>query len=320
MIKQLKWPISLAVLALVLVLLEPERILAEVHRLHPGWLALALTVTAGQTLLSAWRWRFTTTRLGLYLPWRQAIGDYYLASFANQTLPGGVLGDAWRAQRHARRTQSAQQQPFEGHRNQRGTAWRAVLIERGSGQLLVIGLSLISLLVLNQWLGPINPLLGTSEPAALGNILGVVALLAALIFGLTVTSFRRWQHHWVRFRADVYTAVLSREALAPQLASSLVIVVSYAAVFALAARAIGVDLQAAVLLSLALPVLLVMLIPLSIAGWGWREAAAGGLWMSLGLPPEQGVAVSMAYGGIVFLGASPGLIVWLTRPERPLPD
>lgn len=314
MMSRLKWPFSVSVLALVLVLFEPARILAEVQALHPGWLAIALAVTALQTLLSAWRWRFTVARLGLELPWRQALGDYYLAGFANQTLPGGVLGDAWRAQRHAGWQEAVPQKRRKGRR---GAAWRAVLIERGSGQVLVVVLSVFSLLMLARWQGQTTRLFATLAPDSLTGMLAVAACGAVLVCGLAVLTRGYWQRHWILFRADVQRALLSRGALAPQLASSLLIVMSYAAVFALAARAIGVDLPTAILLSLALPVLLAMLIPLSIAGWGWREAMAGGLWLGLGLPPEQGVAVSMAYGGIVFLGATPGLLVWLTRPDHP---
>jgi uncharacterized membrane protein YbhN (UPF0104 family) len=319
MIRRLQWPFSLAVLALVLILLEPERILAEVQALHPAWLALALIVTALQTLLSAWRWRFTALRLGLDLPWRQAVGDYFLAGFANQILPGGVLGDAWRAQRHA--GWQRHQQPGAKHGDEGGdkrddataAAWRAVLIERGSGQLLVVILSLVSLAALVRWQAPEVSPVAVPSLAGLTGSLALVASLGALV----CLTQRHWWHHWLRFRADVRRALLVREALVPQLAVSLLIVFTYTAVFALAGRAIGIDLPTAVLLALALPVLLAMLIPLSIAGWGWREAVAGGLWLSLGWPPEQGVAVSMAYGVIVFLGSTPGALVWLVRPDRP---
>jgi len=317
MLKRLKWPFSLMVLALVLLLFEPARILAEVHALHPGWLAVALSLTALQTGLSAWRWRFTADRLGLDLPWPRALGDYYLATFANQTLPGGVLGDAWRAQRHAGRQRQTQQHCQQDDAGSKGAAWRAVLIERGSGQVLVVFLSVLSLVLLTQWHGVLRPLY--AAPGPLATLLGAVALMATLLCGLAALTRRFWRPHWKRFRTDLKRS-MTGDAWLAQSASSLLIVLSYAAVFMLAARAIGVELSPLVLLCLALPVLLAMLIPLSIGGWGWREAMAGGLWLSLGLPPEQGVAVSISYGVIVFLGSTPGLLVWLTRPDRPPPD
>jgi uncharacterized membrane protein YbhN (UPF0104 family) len=299
MMRRLRWPISLAVLATLIWFFEPARLVAEVRSLHPGWLLLALITTVLQTLLSAWRWRFTARRLGLDLPWSRAIGDYFLAGFANQTLPGGILGDVWRAQRHA----------ADSHC--RGSAWRAVLIERGSGQALVLFLSLVSFPALLFWNDSTAPgprhlsFGGIFGPSAVG---AAVLVLAALMAILTRSL---WYAHWTRFKVDVQRALLAPDALPAQLIASLLIVFSYGLVFALAGLAIGVGLPLLLLLLIALPVLLAMLIPLSVAGWGWREAMAAGLWMSLGLPPEQGIAVSLTYGVIVALGTGPGLIVWM---------
>jgi uncharacterized membrane protein YbhN (UPF0104 family) len=308
MMRRLRWPISLAVLAALIWFFEPARLAAEVRSLHPGWLALALIITVLQTLLSAWRWRFTARRLGLDLPWSRAIGDYYLAGFANQTLPGGVLGDLWRAQRHA----------ADSHC--RGSAWRAVLIERGSGQVLVLFFSLVGVLFLPMTSGSSRPL---PLEEFLGSILGLGAIgtAAAVLVAIVVMATRRlWRDHWAQLQVEIQRALLASDALPAQLIASLLIVFSYALVFALAGRAIGVDLPLLLLLVVALPVLLAMLIPLSVAGWGWREAMAAGLWASLGLPPEQGIAVSLAYGVIVALGTGPGLIVWMLGHAKRAPQ
>jgi len=316
--ERLKWPFSLAVLGLVLVLIEPQSVWAQAQALQPVWLALALAVTVLQTLLSAWRWRFTAARLGLNLSWRQAVGDYYLASFANQTLPGGVLGDAWRAQRHAARQRKLPRQGVRDGDDAPAAAWRAVLIERGSGQVLVVLLSLLSLLALTHWQGSLSLTQVTASPGTAWTHTGTGAILALVLVlpALLAVSRRYWRPHWHRFRSDLLLALFSPRALLPQLLSSLLIVSSYALVFLFGARAIGVTMEAPILLCLALPVLLAMLIPFSVAGWGWREAMAGGLWLSLGWPPEQGVAVSLTYGVIVFLAATPGLFVWLARPAQ----
>ena len=303
---KLRWLISLLVLIVVLLWIDPRQVLAQVASLHIGWLILALVVTLAQTLLSAWRWRFTAHRLGLILSFRHALSDYYLACFANQTLPGGVLGDAWRAQRHA------------NHSGQPGAAWRAVILERACGQLLVIALGLISLLSLAN---------GSNSESASLKLLRADSFLAWLLVGGAVMVLglaarfalthakQRWPHLFTSFYSDLQAAVLAREAWPGQLISSLLIVGSYCLVFALAGRAIGVEAPWLLLISAALPVLLAMLIPFSVAGWGWREAMAGGLWFSLGLPPEQGIAISISYGVIVFLGSAPGLLVWLAQPR-----
>ena len=93
--------------------------------------------------LSAWRWRLTAQRLGAPIRFGEALREYYVATFLNQVLPGGVMGDAARAWRHARlsRTEAMDGAPVGL------AAWHAVLIERASGQLALLGVVLATLLV-----------------------------------------------------------------------------------------------------------------------------------------------------------------------------
>ncbi|MEX0870777.1 MAG: lysylphosphatidylglycerol synthase domain-containing protein, partial [Aquisalimonadaceae bacterium] len=86
--------ISLGLLALMAVLLDAGEVIELLLNADPTWLLFALAITVLQVLLSAWRWRFTAGRLGLTLPFPAAVREYYLATFINQVLPGGVLGDA----------------------------------------------------------------------------------------------------------------------------------------------------------------------------------------------------------------------------------
>jgi len=292
----LRWSISLGLIGLLLILIEPGRVLAELGDLDPGWLILALAVSVFQVGLSAWRWQFTAQRLGLNLPWRRAFFDYYLASLINQVLPGGLVGDAWRAHRHGR------------HSGQRGRAWRAVIIERASGQLVVVLLTAAALAMVPSW------------RAALVNIspgltMALLLLVITVVIGLFGYLARRWPELFQALRKDTHCALLAPRAWPVQLASSLLIVVSYTLVFALTARGLGIGLDFLLLMALAMPVLLAMLIPVTVAGWGFREAAAAGIWLSLGMNPEQGIAVALAYGLVILVASLPGLLVLAPRFE-----
>ncbi len=285
-----RWLISLAVLAGLMLWLNPARIAAEIGALEPGWLIFALLVSLAQTALSAWRWRFTADRLGLHLAPGRALADYYLAGFVNQVVPGGVAGDAWRAQRHARRSGRA------------GVAWRAVILERASGQLVVVALAALVVTLYPPWREGFAPAL-----LAAGLGLGLVGLFGGLL-AWRLRDQAGWLAH---IGPDVRQALLARRAWSVQLASSMVIVLSYLLVFAAGARGIGVELPLLSLMMMALPALLAMLIPVSVAGWGLREGAAGAVWLISGLPPEQGVAVSIAYGLLVLVASLPGALVLL---------
>ena len=97
---------SLGLLAAVLLWLGPRTLAAAFSAPEPMWLAAALALSFPQVALSAWRWRLTAQRLGAPIRFGEALREYYVATFLNQILPGGVMGDAARAWRHARRPRS----------------------------------------------------------------------------------------------------------------------------------------------------------------------------------------------------------------------
>lgn len=278
--------------------LQPGAILTEVQRLSPAWALLALALTLPPLLLSAWRWRLTARLLGLSLGFRRALHEYYLALFLNQLLPGGVAGDVARAWRHSRDS------------GQRGGAWRAVIIERASGQLAMALLTLAVLAASPLW----HELMARAVRGVVASgwlLAGIAGLL--LLIPVVWQLARRPPAALVGLGGDLRRSLLAASVWPKQLAGSLVVVVSYALVFVCAARAIGVQLPLATLLALVPPVLLAMLIPITLAGWGVREGAAALVWGLAGLPPAQGVAISMAYGIIVLLASLPGGLVLLQR-------
>ena len=278
----------------LLAVLDPSDVIDRLAEVDFGWAALAVFLGMGQTLLSAWRWRYTAGRLGLELPFRTALSEYYLAGFLNQVLPGGVLGDAARAWRHAGRS---------GFGTSRaGSAMRAVLLERASGQL-VMGLVALASVWVILWR------MGSSMLLPLGAAAAVVGALAG---ALSVRRLNRTSNPGEpvsllrRTLRDAHHALWDGGALAVQVTTSALIVGSYVLTYLWAARAIGVETSFLVLAPLVAPVLLAMLIPLSVAGWGLREGAAAAMWVAVGMSATEGVAISVAYGAIVALGTLPG--------------
>ncbi len=290
----LRWLFSLAFLAALLAWLEPKAVVEQIIAIEVSWLLVALLVSMAQILLSAWRWRFTARQLELPLGWRQAITEYYLAGFINQVLPGGVLGDAWRAHRHARAS------------DRTGPAWRAVIIERASGQLVVAVAALAIIALTPTWRDALAGMWTSIGPIPV--IIGIAVIVVVTLL-LTWRMLHRFRPELIEiFRKDIVRALLAPRVLPIQTLLSLLIVFSYMLVFALTARGIGIDLPFGWLLAVALPILLAMLIPITVAGWGLREATAAAIWLTMGLPAEQGVAVAMAYGVVIFLASLPGIL------------
>ena len=310
--------VSLGVLALLVWILDLERVPAMLLQMDPLWILPALAITVLQTTLLAWRWCFTASRLGMRLPLGVAVREYYLGTFLNQLLPGGVMGDVTRAWRH---TRSGQGSPRPG------PAFRAVILERASGQLVMVAVALVSLGMLRQVReavgeGTAGGLAAAPAPGsggAPGLLLAGAGVLAASLFAAASLRRRRrakigpapgWRGSARRaIWTDTREALLSPRALPLQLGSSLLVVGSYLAVYLLGARALGIETPLWLLLPLVAPVLMAMLIPLTLAGWGVREGAAALVWTAAGLPASEGVAISVAYGLLVLVSTLPGLPV-----------
>ncbi|MDO9599229.1 MAG: lysylphosphatidylglycerol synthase transmembrane domain-containing protein [Azoarcus sp.] len=287
----LRLAFSAGLLALLLWWLKPDAVFAALGPLSPGWVLPALALGVPQVFVSAWRWRLTAACLGLALPLGVAFREYYLASFLNQVLPGGVGGDLTRAWRHAG--------AVDGGR----APWHAVLIERASGQLalLLVGGAALALSPALR-VGMVDAIAALPLPS------GVWAL-GGLAVGLL--AFRRLRPALAVLWRDARLALFARTVLPLQLLGSLALVASYIAVYFCCARAIGIGRPAAELLPLIPPVLLAMAIPLSVAGWGVREGAAALVWLLAGLPPAEGVAISVVYGVVVLVSSLPGAAVLL---------
>lgn len=267
---------------------------------HGGWAAAAILLTVPQVMLSAERWRLTAERLGADLGYRRAVADYFLAGFVNQVLPTGVMGDVLRAVRHGRRDADAGRAGL-------GRALRAVAYERASGQAVMLALVLTGAALWPLVMPP---------AAALGVVIWSALIGGALAVGAVLLMIRRlFPGVFARMKgygAELFHAVFHRAVAVRQLGLSVMVVASYLAVFYCAGRAIGIELDPAVV-GLAVPaVLLSMALPVSVAGWGVRESAAALLWTAAGLGAAEGVAVSVAYGILVLVGSLPGALVLLS--------
>ena len=274
---------------------NPSEVVGPLVQMRPGWVLLAVLISFAQIVMLAWRWQFTARHLGVELAFPVAWREYYLSIFLNQVLPGGVMGDVSRAWRHAR----AQHRELE----QSGPAVRAVVFERLSAQVVMVVLATVSLLAL---------------PVVLDRLPSPTFLIAGLVTTVVALAFVAWKRRRLsggsrlgRMLTELSLSRYSGRVLTLQLASAIFVVATYLATYLVASRAIGMETPTLVLLPLVAPVLMTMLVPVTVAGWGLRESAAAVLWGAVGLTAADGVAVSIAYGLIVLLCSLPGAFVLL---------
>lgn len=270
-------------------------------RLGPLVLALALSLPLMATLAS--RWSFTARRLGLDMPVRVAVAEYYASTFLNRVLPGGVLGDVGRAVRGGRRYPDA-----------KGAAARSVVLERLSGQ---VALWVFVVAGLVRW--------GAEEGRRVAMVTGVLVSLLVLLGVLLavalprVPGFSRSRvgEAWALVAKETRLAFLDRGAWAVQLGLSLLSVVFLVAIYAACADAVGVRVSFAQLMFIAPVLLAVSTLPVSVGGWGIREVTSVALFEMTGLEPAAGVAASAAFGAVNLVGALPGIAVLLRRNPTP---
>ncbi|MGB3408809.1 MAG: lysylphosphatidylglycerol synthase transmembrane domain-containing protein [Jannaschia sp.] len=268
--------------------------LALLRTADPIWLAAAGLALTLQTALSAQRWRVTAAQLGLHLPMRSALREYYLAQVVNQSLPGGVVGDAGRAVRS---------------RGEAGllVAAQSVVFERLAGQL-----GLLALLLAGLALGVLFP--GSLDwPAWLWTSLATLGA-GAVVVTVVASVFAR-----VRGFCRLFAhAVLAPDVRTPQVALSLGTAGCNVVAFAFCAWALDVAMPLVAIVSLVPLILFAMVLPISIGGWGVRESAAALLFPVIGATSAEGVATGVAFGLVFLAIILPGVVLPLLRPNSPV--
>lgn len=283
-------PLALiALLAFLLSRIDLDALQSAFSQVSAVHVISGLALVQVQIVVSALRWRFTAARLGGSFPVSLAIREYYVASFLNQSLPGGVAGDAIRAFRMRSAGPGGWKAPA-----------KAVLFERLSGQMAFFLLAVVGLFIWPLLLGKEN-----EGRQAFHLVLGsffIAAVIAVCIF------VARRRLTWVtRMMGDVTDVFLRDRALLVQSGTSLLIVSTYVATFLIASDAVGAPLPWEAALTIVPLCLIAMLIPAGFGGWGTREAAAMALWPIMGASAAEGLAASIIYGGLSLAGALPGL-------------
>lgn len=268
---------------------DGQRVVDQLGAMDGTYALAALALTVPQVAVSAWRWNITASRLGLHLSFRRAFSEYYLATFLNQILPGGVAGDAARAWRHGRTETSG----F-------GAAARVVILERTSGQIALFAVVLAAALFQPDAFSGLMTAIG---PWGAGLVAAVALVMAAM-------RNSRWREHIDIFAHD-FGQVFSGWSGGIQMLLSLFVVATYLMVYGLAARSIGVELSTGAMMTIVPIILFSMVLPVSVSGWGVREVVAAAFAASAGLTPDLAVAASIAYGLIVLVSSLPGLFVLL---------
>ena len=275
---------------------------ARLGQIEAAWVALGLLVLVLQLAIMAVRWQQIVIRCGSPLTVARAFRFSMIAGFFNQTLPSSVGGDALRIWLIAK------------HANWRTAAY-SVLLDRVIG---VVALACLVVACLPWTLALI------SNPVGRGALLliGFGAIAAGLVFIALAWEQLRILQRWSLTRhlaavAKVATTLLrTPSAFAPIFALSIIIHLLTALAAWCAARSVGTNLSLLYSLFLVPPVVLITVVPISIAGWGVRESAMIAAFGYAGLAQSDGLIVSLLFGGGYLVLGIVGGLVWILTAER----
>jgi uncharacterized membrane protein YbhN (UPF0104 family) len=244
-------------------------------------------LTVLTTVCSAWRWRVVARALGVGIGLPAAAGAYYRSLFLNSVLPGGVLGDVHRAVGHGRRAGDV------------GLGLRAVALERLYGQVIQAVVTAVVLVTLPS---PVRPAL----PYVLAGVAGVIGCAALVVRVAAYRGRSRLARTARAISDDLRRGLLARDVWPQITLASLLVVAGHTAVFVIAARVAGCTAPLGELVALLMVVQTVMVIPLSIGGWGLREGAAAWAFSTAGLGAALGVTVATLYAVLMLAAVAPG--------------
>lgn len=221
----------------------------------------------------------------------------FVGLFFNQALPTGIGGDAVRAWRCTKLGIAL------------GPAITSILLDRATGYLVLVavyGAALPSLLrVLPQ----------ASERISVTIVFGI-ALLALV----ALVSLDRMPRAVLQLRLIEPLIALARESrrllthprrCGAVLSLSLLSIGCLIIAFKFAADSVHSHIPLVTWLMVVPPVTLIQLVPVSLAGWGVREAALVVALGAFGVPAEAALATSIVMGLCSILSGLPGGLIWL---------
>ena len=302
----LKVIVSVGLLALLISRSDAPRLWAYVRTASLIWLASALGLYLLMVLASAWRWGLLLEAQGVPVPARTLAGSFLVATFFNNFLPSNIGGDVIRIADTARQAGS------------KTLATTVVLVDRGIGLLGLILLAAVAGSVVND--PSASPVSARLLWAAFGaaTLAAAPALLAPAWLIRLLGPLRRLNPEWVGARLDRLAGVLEKFKEAPGalvgcFAGAVLVQAILVGFYAFIAHAIGIAISPWHMAVLVPVSFLVQMLPLSVNGFGLREATFSFYFARLGLPIEAALVISLLGAGLVMLFSLSGAVVYVVR-------
>ena len=284
--------ISAALLYFVLRSIDLPAFWERVAGMHPGWIALALAAYAATQSIAVWRWDRLLRAQHVEVEQKRLTESMWVSMFFNNFLPSNIGGDVVRI---------ADTAPAAGSKT---LATTVILVDR------VLGLSALVIIASSGAL--VASLLGVHIPGArwlwmatgIGAAGAVSVIAMPQLVGHALRPVRALNKPWLTERAQRLEDAVMKFRKAPSallgaFAGALVVQLTMVAFYLLTAQGLSVPLPV-FLGAVLIPVsLVVQMAPVSINGFGVREAVFAFFFRRFGLPTDAAVALSLVSTGMV---------------------
>ena len=276
------------------------------QRVQPLWLVAALAAHPVVMAVSVWRWRILLRAQHIVVPTRTLSESYWIALFFNNFLPSNIGGDVVRIADTSRVAGS------------KTLAATVVLVDRILGMFALLTVCAVGAAG-SQLVGIDIPGTGWLELAAIA-VLGVCIPLfvAPGLLDKLLGPVRAVGHPWLLERLALLQSALGRFRSQPSslfgaLGGALVVQIVVVVFYALTARSLSIPLPV-LLAGVLVPVAMaVQMAPVSINGFGLREAVFSFFFVRFGFGVEAGVAVSLLGTALVMIFSLGGGALFLLR-------
>jgi uncharacterized membrane protein YbhN (UPF0104 family) len=303
--------VSMGLLWILFSRIDVGRLWAGARQASPIWLLVALGVYGLNVMASVWRWHRLLEAQDVEVRSSFLYGSLLVSLFFNNFLPSNIGGDVIRIRDTARPARS------------KTLATAVVLMDRMLGLMGLVLVAAFSATVT-----------GTNHRAGMqmwpvwlwaGFLAGAAASAPALLapsgFGRLLQPLTVLHPEWVGNRIDTITSVLARFrnrplALASCFGGAVFVQTSMVVFFFVVAYALNLHLtfwDLAVIVPLSF---IVQMLPISVNGFGVREATYAFYFKSIGQPIESAVLMSLVGTVLVMLFSLSGAAVWFLRGHQ----
>ena len=291
----LKYAISIS-LIYALFIDYGKNIVNTFQLINIDYVLLIIFLSVMQYILSAYRWMYISKYTNLNITFKDSLKFYYISSFMNNILPGGIGGDIFRVYHHAENKREIMKL---------GKSFQSVIFERLSGQIMLFIFFIFSLslyFILNEkylaFLYVFLPLL-------------IIFFLVKYIFRLKLNNYLISRSFGQNFFKVFTGEVFWRHTIL-----SFFVVASYILIYIISAKSLGISIDYVAFLVISPIILFSMTLPVSIGGWGVREFTALLISFLLGLSASASISVAIMYGVLNLICSMPGIYFFLKLKLR----